>query len=59
MRQLEKVEYKGKLYFLDERLKQLRSVVLYPDIIEFLEFKDIDMDEIKYIEYVEVVLNET
>jgi hypothetical protein len=40
-----------KLYFMDERLKQYRSVVPPPEIIEFIEFGEEPWAEVEWVCY--------
>lgn len=40
--ELPKIEWNGKQYYVDARLKQLRSAVPFPEQIEFINIDDLD-----------------
>lgn len=43
--QLPKIEWNGKEYFVDARLKQLRSAVPFPDQINFINIDDLEDEQ--------------
>ena len=45
------VKVGSKLYFMDMRLRQWRSVVPYPEIIEFIEFGQEPWEKVEWICY--------
>jgi len=47
VRRLPVVEYKGKRYFLDDRLKQIRNV---DNPHDFADFEELDQSKIKVVE---------
>ena len=51
MRILPVIKVGQKLYFVDERLHQYRSVVPFPEIIEFIEFGQEPWDKVEWICY--------
>ena len=48
MRILPVIKVGPKLYFVDERLHQYRSVVPHPEIIEFIEFGQEPWDKVEW-----------
>jgi len=51
MRILPVIKVGPKLYFVDERLRQFRSVVPFPEIIEFIEFGEEPWEKVEWICY--------
>lgn len=51
MRILPIVKVGHKLYFMDERLQQYRSIVPHPEIIEFIDFGQEPWDKVEWICY--------
>jgi hypothetical protein len=43
------IRIKGKEYFVDERLKELRSKVNYPEPIEFINFNDLSFQDLNRV----------
>ena len=51
MRILPVIKVGQTLYFVDERLRQFRSVVPHPEIIEFIDFGQEPWDKVEWICY--------
>jgi hypothetical protein len=51
MRFLPVIKAGQKLYFVDVRLRQFRSVVPHPEIIEFIEFGDEPWERVEWMCY--------
>ena len=51
MRILPVIKVGHKLYFADERLEQYRSVVPFPEVIEFIEFGQQPWKKVEWICY--------
>jgi hypothetical protein len=51
MRILPVIKVGQKLYFVDERLRQFRSVVPFPEVIEFIDFGEEPWERVEWICY--------
>jgi hypothetical protein len=51
MRILPVIKVKEQLYFVDERLRQYRSAVPFPEVIEFIDFGQQPWERVEWICY--------
>ena len=51
MRILPVIKVGQKLYFMDERLRQFRSVVPFPEVIEFIDFGQEPWERVEWLCY--------